>query len=339
MLRTNKNNQLRNPDAKLSGGTFKTYLQSKGLSQKSIESNEQQLCYYLNWSEDEKLEVENTTHNDLIAYIKHLQKKDIKQITVQKYTGSLKHYFNWLVERQIIKNNPCENLNIKGVQRKQLYHILKKLELEKLYESYLIEPKKDETNNGQFKSSELTPKRNKVILGLMIWQGLGTAELSSLQVKDVKLREGKIYIAGGRKSNEREMKLEATQILDLMEYTLQIRKELLQLRKKKIGESEANGNPDAKLSGETESLIVSTGQGSGINNLMTKLVQQLRNLNPNVSSVKQIRTSVITHWLKNYNLREVQQMAGHRFVSSTEAYLINDLDDLQEDIGKFHPIG
>lgn len=303
-------------------GTFKTYLQSKGLSQKSIESNEQQLCYYLNWSEDEKLEVENTTHNDLIGYIKHLQKKGIKQITVQKYTGSLKHYFNWLVERQIIKNNPCENLNIKGVQRKQLYHILKKLELEKLYESYPSESEKGDTNNGQFKSSELTPKRNKVILGLMIWQGLGTAELSSLQVKDVKLREGKIYIAGGRKSNEREMKLEATQILDLMEYTLQTRKELLALTNK-----------------ETESLIVSTGQGSGINNLMTKLVQQLRKLNPNVSSVKQIRTSVITHWLKNYNLREVQQMAGHRFVSSTEAYLINDLDDLQEDIGKFHPIG
>lgn len=303
-------------------GTFKTYLQSKGLSQKSIESNEQQLCYYLNWSEDEKLEVENTTHNDLVAYIKHLQKKGIKQITVQKYIGTLKHYFNWLVERQIIKNNPCENLNIKGVQRKQLYHILKKLELEKLYESYSTEIEKDETNNGQFKSSELTPKRNKVILGLMIWQGLGTAELSSLQVKDVKLREGKIYVPGGRKSNEREMKLEATQILDLMEYTLQTRKELLALTNK-----------------ETEQLIISTGQGSGINNLMTKLVQQLRKLNPNVSSVKQIRTSVITHWLKNYNLREVQYMAGHRFVSSTESYLINDLDDLQEDISKFHPIG
>jgi len=32
-------------------------------------------------------------------------------------------------------------------------------------------------------------------------------------------------------------------------------------------------------------------------------------------------------------------MAGHRFISSTEAYLINDLEDLQEDINKYHPIG
>ncbi len=54
--------------------------------------------------------------------------------------------------------------------------------------------------------------------------------------------------------------------------------------------------------------------------------------------MKQLRTSVITHWLKNYNLREVQYMAGHRYVSSTEAYQINDLDDLIEDIGKYHPL-
>jgi integrase/recombinase XerD len=32
-------------------------------------------------------------------------------------------------------------------------------------------------------------------------------------------------------------------------------------------------------------------------------------------------------------------MAGHRYVSSTEAYLVNDMDDLQEDINKYHPIG
>ena len=53
---------------------------------------------------------------------------------------------------------------------------------------------------------------------------------------------------------------------------------------------------------------------------------------------KQVRTSVITHWLKQYNLREVQYMAGHRYVSSTEAYLVNQIDDLQADIDKFHPI-
>ena len=62
-------------------------------------------------------------------------------------------------------------------------------------------------------------------------------------------------------------------------------------------------------------------------------------MNSKVVSFNHIRTSVITHWLKIHNLRQTQYMAGHRFVSSTEAYLINDLDDLQEEIARFHPIG
>lgn len=307
--------------------TFKTYLQSKGQSKESASSNERALYYFLNWCEIENQEPENTTHNDLIFYLKHLQKREIKQITAQKYIGALKHYFAWLIDRKIIESNPAKNVDVKGVQRKQLYHILKKQELESLYHNFDIPDAEHDKNKNQnwFKAQVLTSKRNKAILGLMIWQGLGTAELSNLQVKDVKLREGKIYIAGGRKSNEREMKLEATQILDLMEYTLQTRKELLELRKD--GE-------------ELEALFISNGTGkSRLHNAMTYLMKKLKEQNPNVSSVKQIRTSVITHWLKNHNLREVQQMAGHRFVSSTEAYLINDLDDLQEDIGKFHPIG
>lgn len=303
--------------------TFKTYLQSKGVAKSTQEAHQKNLLHFVQWSEDENQEPETTTHNDLIAYIKHLQKRSVKQRTVQIYINSLHHYFMWLIAREIREDNPVRNINIKGIKRKQLYHILTKRELENIYEAFEIPNEETDENKNQnwFKASVLTSQRNKVILGLMIWQGLGTGELSKLETKHLKLRAGKIYIAGSRRSNEREMKLEATQILDLMEYTLQTRKALL----KQTGKA-------------TEQLIISTGQGSGINNLMTKLVQQLQKINPNVSSVKQIRTSVITHWLKHYNLREVQYMAGHRYVSSTESYLINDLEGLSEDVSKYHPI-
>lgn len=38
--------------------------------------------------------------------------------------------------------------------------------------------------------------------------------------------------------------------------------------------------------------------------------------------------SVITNWLQYYNLREVQYMAGHKYVSSTERYRTDNLEDL-----------
>lgn len=38
-------------------------------------------------------------------------------------------------------------------------------------------------------------------------------------------------------------------------------------------------------------------------------------------------------------LKEVQYMSGHRYVSSTEDYYVNDLEDLQDEIEKYHPMG
>jgi integrase/recombinase XerD len=205
-----------------------------------------------------------------------------------------------------------------------LYDILKKQELENLYETFII-PKENDSNRNQnwFKTSQLTSRRNKVILGLMIWQGLGTRELEKLEVKDLKLREGKLYIKGSRKSNERELNLESHQILDIMEYTLQVRQEIVKLSNKH----------------HSDSLFVGVGGGSNFNNIMQALVKKLNQQNARIKNVKQIRASVITDWLQHYNLREVQYKAGHRYVSSTEAYLVNDFQGLQEDITKYHPIG
>ena len=287
----------------MKNNTFKNYLIGKGLAEASVDSVYKDLMMFMTWAEDENIESEQTTYVELLSYIKYLQKRGLKQRTVQCYMGSLKHYFTWVVRRQLRKDNPVQNLNIKGVKRQYLYDIIKKQELEQLYESFKI-TEQDEKNKNQnwFKASQLVSKRNRVILGLMIYQGLGAQELARLEEKDLKLREGKIYIKGNRKSNERELKLESVQILDLMEYTLQIRKDLLALTGK-----------------ETELLFVSNGVSHEFRSIMQKMMKKLKEQNPRITSSKQIRASVITSWLKTYNLREVQYMAGHRYVSSNRS--------------------
>lgn len=305
--------------------TFVKYLESKGLANNTVESIYGDVIPFINWCEDENVEAEQTTYTEILSYIKYIQKRGIKQRTVQVYTGSLKHYFSWLIKREIREDNPIRSINIRGVKRQYLYDILKKQELETLYENFEIPSQETNKHKNQnwFKTSKLTSRRNKVILGLMIWQGLGTRELGKLEVKDLKLREGKIYVSGSRRSNERELKLEAHQVLDLMEYTLQVRAEILKFKK----------------DSQSDLLFVSVGDGSRFGSMMEKLLKKLKKQNSRIKNVKQIRVSVITHWLQHYNLREVQYKAGHRYVSSTEAYLVNDLEGLQEDIAKFHPIG
>ena len=69
------------------------------------------------------------------------------------------------------------------------------------------------------------------------------------------------------------------------------------------------------------------------------MFDQLRKLNAKVINAKQIRSSVITEWLRKNHLRQVQYMAGHKYVSSTMRYQANNLDDLQSELERHHPMG
>jgi integrase/recombinase XerD len=289
--------------------SFKKYLLQKGYSLQTIKSFEVVVTKYLKWLKKENIEDVSASYNDVVHYIQKLR-NTVKQRTIQSETNSIKHYYNYLKELDLVKENPTLNIAVKGVKRKILYNTLNKQELEKLYNDY-----------RNIESDSLAKKRNEIIVSLLVYQGLNSTELGRLTTVDLKLREGKIFINGTRRSNERTLKLESHQILGFMEYQLKTRADILKETQK-----------------ETDLLFTSFGRSTKFNNIISKLLPQLKKLNKKIKSVHQIRTSVIVHWLKMYNLREVQYMSGHRYVSSTEAYLMNDLEDLQDEIEKYHPI-
>lgn len=159
-------------------------------------------------------------------------------------------------------------------------------------------------------------------MGLIIYQGVRTEELAKLEIQDLQLREGKINIQGSRRTEGRTMKLEGHQLYDLIDYIHTTRKEILS----------ATGKSSNKV-------FISIGSSLNFHNIMQKLVKSIQQQHRKVKDIKQLRTSVISNWLKVHNLRKVQYMAGHRYVSSTEAYQLNNIEELQDDIRKYHPIG
>jgi len=152
----------------------------------------------------------------------------------------------------------------------------------------------------------------------------------------VKLKQGKIRIPGTRKSGSRELELKPFQILEMQEYLVKVRPKILeQLRVPKPARKPAEINRKRLQ----EQLFISINGSENIKNSLLHMFKGLQRENPQVKSPKQIRASVITWWLKNYNVRQVQYMAGHKYVSSTERYQLNNLDKLQEGINKYHPLG
>ena len=113
-----------------------------------------------------------------------------------------------------------------------------------------------------------------------------------------------------------------------MEYLYEVRPKLLIYQSNESSENLFLATP-----------VVSKKSASNSLEIWKVLTREIKEKHPKFINLRQIRTSVITHWLKQHNLREVQYMAGHRYVSTTEGYLVNQTEDLQADIDKFHPLG
>ena len=298
---------------------FKEYLKAKAFTGKSIRSRMGVIDRYFTWLDKENLEAEQVSYNDLLLYIKLQRSKGVNQRTVQHYMGAIKHFYQHLLQEGKVTINPASDIEVKGVKRKMLYHILEPHELHGLY--------------NQYPAETLQERHNKTMLGMLVYQGLKTEELARLEVKDIKLREGLIHVPGSRRSNGREMKLEVHQVMDMYDYVLQVRPQLIQMN--------LNGRS------ETEKLFI--GQSKSSNRLrssMAQLMARVRKINPSIENGKQtcltarqVRASVITKWLKAHNLREVQYLAGHRYISSTEGYIENDMDGLKDEIQQYHPLG
>ena len=233
----------------------------------------------------------------------------MKPKTLKGYVSNLKSYFDYLVAENYRLENVIKNINIKGVKQTVIHNILTSDELEDLYYSY-------PTATG----NQLARKRNKIILGLLVYQGITTQDLQKLQLENVQLYKGRIDVLGTKKSNGRVLELKPWQLMELMEYINEIRPQIIEQANK-----------------ETEQLFLPLGSSLNLQNIFSKLTKELKRINHAFINLQQIRTSVIVHWLKQHNLRKVQYFAGHRYISSTERYQQDDLESLHKTINTYHP--
>jgi integrase/recombinase XerD len=300
---------------------FRTYLQELGNGENTIRQKVNYTGYFLTWLEKENLYPNETRYNDLLNFIDYckLEGKSNKHINCK--LRSIRNFYEYLKKQNPQVTNPALNLHLKGVKQKLPSNIIGFAGLEKLYQS--------------FKTTDNRSKRNKIILSLLIYQGVTTEELGRLETNHLKLKKGKIYIPGNRRRNSRNLELKPFQILELHEYLSETRPAILN----EITAPRPARKPDKINKTQIEDqLFISINGSENIKNSLLHMFRAIRKTNPEILNPKQIRASVITYWLKNHNLRQVQYMAGHKYVSSTERYQMNNLDNLQSKLEKYHPL-
>ncbi|MGV7108138.1 tyrosine-type recombinase/integrase [Flavobacterium sp. U410] len=260
---------------------------------------------------------ETIDYKTFLKYIEELKKTGIAIRTLQGYIGKLKIYFNYLQEGNYRTDNPITNINIKGKVKTVLGNLLTADELEDLYYSY------------ETKEEDLARKRNKIIIGLLVYQGLQTKELQYLKEEHIELYKGKIHIPGSTKTNGRTLELKPWQLMEMMEYLQEIRPQLL---------SQTHCHAEPVSASTTDNLFFSNYGNTNLHNVLKKISDELKLINYNYQNAIQIRNSVIVNWLKQHNLRKTQYLAGHRYISSTERYQQDNLEELHDMVNTFHPI-
>jgi site-specific recombinase XerD len=314
---------------------FIYYLESKNHSKTTQKAYTRNVNLFLEWYKKEPI---NCTKKDVLKYLEYLQnKKQQDNITRRNSLIAINHYFTFLCKNEDINHNPTALIKIRGTHKRQLYKIYTAEELTQLYDNYYhtfirnfdalcYAPKLGGIQTNQIEKSLLARQRNYIMLGLLVYQGLATNELQKINVDDIDLQKGTIKIKSSKKSNERTLQLKASQIGAVINYIENIRPQFF------------------TYCTETEKLFFalpeSSKQKTNTENLMhtfKPLTKQVKSIDKNLLNFKQIRASVITGWLKIEGLRKAQYLAGHRYISSTEKYLPNEIDGLIEDIAKFNP--
>lgn len=247
-------------------------------------------------------------YQNIVNYMDEISQKQPNSKYRVVILSAIKKYYDYLVVSGYRTDHPCKKLNIKVSSNHAI-------QTQDLFTSEELQLLLNRENRYWFLQD-----RNNVLICLLIYQGLTSDEIKRLDLKDVDLDNGTIYIKASKSLNSRTLELTPKQMKPLLEYINVTRKKMLMCQTDKLILNKL-GKPISV---------------SGINSIFDQLKGLFpdRKLNPQT-----IRMSVICNWLneKKFTLEKVQELCGHRFPGSTEKYIkVNHLEEV-ELINKYFP--
>lgn len=266
------------------------------------------LSNYLQWLEEKHLQIEDTQYKHLMDFIGYLQKAEKSKFHINRTLQTISHYYQFKGLPNI-----AQTTRLRGVPRTQPTNLLTAEELDSIYEHFEAKP-----CAGYYYHSD------KLILGLIIYQALDMREFLNIEINHLQLEKGQVYIGEHRHKRSRIIPLKANQILSLNNFLFQVRPELLRSESEKL------------FSPQVDDYSLLHWQ---FKQLSKKVKEQVKEkLDIEIHKLSQLRHSRIALWTAEQGLRKTQYLAGFKRVSSAERYRQANLEDLKEQVAKYHPL-
>ena len=294
------------PASHVSIMSYTSYLRSLNHTQQSIKSYEYIVKKFLMDNPNAK----DYGYPQVFNYIKKLVLNQSEKRSYLLIQAGIKKYYSYLIKTGQRETHPCASLFLKH-RRIPLIHqdLFSKNELTLL----LRKPER----------YSMLKLRNKIIISLLIYQGLSLSELLGLKIQQINLGNGVLKIRKSRTLNYRKLALSPQQQIWIEKYLKIDRPQLL------------NNNTPTELL-----LLNKLGQPIS-SDAIQYLIETFRLIFPGRKlSASIIRQSVISNWLNELHLPmdQVQLMAGHKRMSSTLRYQKGDMKKQVELMNRYFPI-
>jgi len=283
---------------------FCDHLQKQNrFSQNTINSYLRDAKKYIEFLDNMKIKLENTSQATLIAYIISMQKSGKSNSTIARAIVSLKVFYDFLKTQKIIDIGKIEIEPPK--LEKNPPQILTRDEVEKL----LSCPKEE----------DIKGIRDKAMLELLYATGIRVSELINLNLDDINLEHG--YIICKNKKRDRVIPIGSYAISAVEKYLRHSRPYLAKSKNEEALFLNFNGERMTRQG--FWKIVKFYAQSAGIDKEIT----------PHV-----LRHSFAIHLIENgADVRAVQQMLGHADISTTQRYLQVANVKLKEVYQKTHP--
>ncbi len=225
--------------------------------------------------------------------------------TIQRELSSIRSFFKYLIRQKVVRNNPALDVKAPKTPKK----LPKTCDSEQLDQLLKAHPDDDSL-----------VMRDLAMFELMYSSGLRLAELASLNIQDIDVKQRRMVVTGkGNKTRHLPVGRKAIQALEIW---LKQRPQLLK------------SNPDERaifISNRGQRLSHRSIQ-QRLNHLIKKQALSMH-LSPHM-----LRHSFATHLLESSaDLRAVQELLGHADISTTQIYTHLDFQHLAQVYDSAHP--
>lgn len=274
----------------------------KNYSKQTIDSYEEDLVEFLDFTSKENIEILDVKYEDIRFFLMELDEKKNKATTISRKLSSLRGFYKYLINKDYTKNNPFTLIK-SPKKEKKLPRFFYYNELEEMFDSIDI--------------STPLGERNRLILEVLYASGVRVSELVNMKVKDINDEEIKVL---GKGNKERITRIGdyAKEILDLY---------------LSDGYLELNKNNSEYLFLNNNGAQLTT---RGVRYILDEIIKNTT-INKKISP-HMLRHSFATHLLnEGCDILSVQELLGHESLTATAIYTHVTTDRLKDVYLKAHP--